>query len=138
MAEVEGSLLEEIWDQLPLEERIPILDDLVAVERKLSSVFLNRYSLCPDSIFILSLLFYVDLNRFGSIYFASENVPGAVPVEITGVVAADANDHVKQRYSISPVTDADFWRKERATMEIDRGPCMFPILGIRTVRSNSL
>lgn len=43
MAELEGSPLEEIWDQLPLEERIPILDDLVAVEKKLSSVFFNRY-----------------------------------------------------------------------------------------------
>ncbi|KAL1981049.1 hypothetical protein VTN96DRAFT_3114 [Rasamsonia emersonii] len=106
MAELEGSPLEEIWDQLPLEERIPILDDLVAVEKKLSSVFFNRY---------------------GSIYFASDNVPGAVPAEITGDVPAEAKDQFMQRYSIGPVTDTDFWRKERAAMETDRGPWKHPL-----------
>lgn len=36
-----------------------------------------------------------------------------------------------QRYSIGPVTDTDFWRKERAAMETDRGPCMSThILGV--------
>lgn len=31
---------------------------------------------------------------------------------------------MRQRFSIGPVVGRDFWSKERAKMDIDRGPCM--------------
>lgn len=45
MEEAAGTKLEDVWDELPLEERIAIMKDLVSIENKLLSVSFGRYGL---------------------------------------------------------------------------------------------
>lgn len=63
-------------------------------------------------------------RRYGSLYFADHRLPDAVPATITTGVPASVRDTVKQRFSVGPICDGMFWRKERSSLDIDRGPCM--------------
>lgn len=60
----------------------------------------------------------------GSIYFASDAVPGAVAASITIDSATELKEEVSKTYTIGPSVDRGFWNKERSTMKISRGPCM--------------
>ena len=45
MEEATGTKLEDVWDELPLEDRIAVMKDLVSIENKLLSVSFSRYEL---------------------------------------------------------------------------------------------
>ncbi|KAE8143675.1 kinase-like domain-containing protein [Aspergillus pseudotamarii] len=105
MEEAPGVKLEDIWSDLDLEKKVAIMKDLVALEKKMLSVSSNRY---------------------GSLYYASENIPGAVAAEVVGDVPTEVRHTVMHRFAIGPVAERDFWNKERATMGIDRGPWSQP------------
>lgn len=62
---------------------------------------------------------------YGNIYFASDAVKGAVPAEIVSDVPLELKEKVSKTFTIGPSVDRGFWNKERSTMNIDRGPCMF-------------
>ncbi|KAB8209366.1 kinase-like domain-containing protein [Aspergillus parasiticus] len=102
MEEAPGVKLEDVWSDLDLEEKIVIMDDLVALEKRLLSISLNRY---------------------GSLYYASENIPGAVAAEANGDIPTEVERTVLSRFAIGPVAERGFWNKERAKMSLDRGPC---------------
>ncbi|GAD92083.1 conserved hypothetical protein [Paecilomyces variotii No. 5] len=51
---------------------------------------------------------------YGSIYFASDAVRGAVPAEVINDVPADLKEKVLQRFAIGPSVDRDFWAAERS------------------------
>ncbi|PIG83018.1 hypothetical protein AARAC_004887 [Aspergillus arachidicola] len=81
MEEAPSVKLEDVWSDLDLEEKVVIMDDLVALEKRLLSISLNRY---------------------GSLYYSSENIPGAVAAEAIGDIPTE--------------------NKERAKVSLDRGP----------------
>ncbi|KAH8429192.1 uncharacterized protein LDX57_006861 [Aspergillus melleus] len=58
---------------------------------------------------------------YGNLYFAKDNIAGAVAADVIGDVPVAVKDSVKQRFSIGPVTARGYWKKERATMNLDRG-----------------
>lgn len=60
---------------------------------------------------------------FGSIYFASEAVESAVPAMLTNAASSELKERVRKRFSIGPTVDRSFWKKERSSMQIPRGPC---------------
>lgn len=64
---------------------------------------------------------------YGSIYFASDAVKGAVPALITSDAPTEVKEQVSKKFAIGPTVDRDFWKKERSTMDLPRGPCMWPI-----------
>lgn len=66
---------------------------------------------------------------YGSIYFASDAVKGAVPAVITSDAPTDVKEQVSKKFTIGPTVDRDFWKKERSTMDLSRGPCMWLISG---------
>lgn len=45
MEEAPGTKLEDVWDHLPLEDRIVIMKDLLLIENKLLSVSFSWYEL---------------------------------------------------------------------------------------------
>lgn len=45
MEEAAGTKLEDVWDKLPLEDRITIMKDLVVIEKKLLSLSFSKYRL---------------------------------------------------------------------------------------------
>ncbi|KAB8225702.1 kinase-like domain-containing protein [Aspergillus novoparasiticus] len=101
MEEAPGVKLEDVWSDLDLEEKVVIMDDLVALEKRLLSISLNRY---------------------GSLYYADENIPGAVAAEAIGDIPTEVKRTVLSRFAIGPVAERGFWNKERAKMSLDRGP----------------
>lgn len=44
MEEAAGTKLEDVWDKLPLEDRIAIMKDIVLIENKLLSVSFSKYN----------------------------------------------------------------------------------------------
>lgn len=58
MEEALGTKLEDVWAELPLEDRISIMKDLVLIENKLLSVSFNRYELSPTltAVVVLKLI----------------------------------------------------------------------------------
>lgn len=64
------------------------------------------------------------LVSYGSIYFARDAVEGAVPAHVTGEISTQLKQHVSKTYTVGPTVDRQFWKRERATMDISRGPCM--------------
>ncbi|KAI9046015.1 kinase-like domain-containing protein [Aspergillus affinis] len=57
---------------------------------------------------------------YGSLYFATGNVSGAVAAEVIGDVPAAVKDNANWRFSIGPVVAREYWNKERAMMKPDR------------------
>lgn len=49
--------------------------------------------------------------------------PGCEAAEITGDFSEEIKEEVRKRFVIGPVVDRSFWDGERATMDINRGPC---------------
>ncbi|KAH6723680.1 kinase-like domain-containing protein [Leptodontidium sp. MPI-SDFR-AT-0119] len=105
MEEAIGNQLGEVWDEMELHDKLKIVDDIVAIERK-----------------FLSLSF----TRYGNLYFANDAFPGCEKAEIIGEVPQSLKKEVENRFVIGPVVDRGFWHRERASMGIDRGPWKSP------------
>ncbi|PGG97673.1 hypothetical protein AJ80_09656 [Polytolypa hystricis UAMH7299] len=61
MEEAPGTKLEDVWDELSLEDRVAIMEDLVSIENKLLSISFNSY---------------------GNLYYSNEAISGAVVAEV--------------------------------------------------------
>ncbi|KAI9699844.1 MAG: Phosphotransferase enzyme [Bogoriella megaspora] len=102
MEEAAGDQLGGAWDNLELHTKLKIVDDIIAIEKK-----------------FLSLSF----TRYGNLYFKRDAFRGCQKAEITGDLPQSLKKEVENVFVIGPVVDRDFWHRERATMDIDRGPC---------------
>ncbi|KAH7406540.1 kinase-like domain-containing protein [Phaeosphaeria sp. MPI-PUGE-AT-0046c] len=100
-----GTQLGEVWDEMELRDKLKIVDDIVAIERK-----------------FLSLSF----TSYGNLYFAHDAFPGCEKAEIVGEMPQSVKSSVESRFVIGPVVDRDFWHRERSSMGIDRGPWKSP------------
>ncbi|KAE8355998.1 kinase-like domain-containing protein [Aspergillus coremiiformis] len=105
MEEAPGEKLEDVWDDLAIEQRILIMKDLVSLEKKMISMSFNSY---------------------GNLYYASEAIPGAAAAEVVGDLPAEVKNAVMRRFAIGPAAERAFWNRERAVMNIDRGPWKRP------------
>ncbi|KAH3976280.1 hypothetical protein HBH52_118710 [Parastagonospora nodorum] len=105
MEEATGNQLGEVWDEMELHDKLKIVDDIVAIERK-----------------FLSLSF----TRYGNLYFADNAFPGCEKAEIIGDLPQSLRNLAENRFVIGPVVDRGFWHRERALMDIDRGPWKSP------------
>ncbi|KAL2862667.1 uncharacterized protein BJX67DRAFT_391106 [Aspergillus lucknowensis] len=108
MEEATGEKLEDVWDDFSLERRIAVMKELVFLQKK------------------TGLHIFQEVWPYGNLYFASEEIPGTVAAEVTGDMLADVRSAVMRRFAIGPVTDRAYWHKERAEMDIDRGPWKYP------------
>ncbi|KAL9101634.1 MAG: hypothetical protein Q9163_003132 [Psora crenata] len=59
---------------------------------------------------------------YGNIYFAEDSFPGCVKAKVSGDIPIETKNEVEERFSIGPVVEHVFWRRERAEMAIERGP----------------
>ena len=75
---------------------------------------------------------------YGSIYFASDAVDGAVPALITSVIPPELKEQVSKKFTIGPTVERDFWKKERSSMDISRAPCKFFYPTVNISASNRL
>lgn len=58
---------------------------------------------------------------YGNLYFATDAFPGCEIAEVANNTSL--KEKVESRYVIGPVVDRAFWNKDRAHMDISRGPC---------------
>ena len=117
MEEAAGTSLADAWGNMELESKDQVIADLVAIEKKLLSV---SFTWLANGLFSLN---FTDFPRHGNIYFAEDSFPGCKKAEISSDVSADLKRKVEKRFMIGPAVDHVFWRGERASMPMDRGPC---------------
>lgn len=86
----------------------------------ISSIF----SVCIPPYYSARMLI-IHAISYGSIYFASDTVDGAVPAQITGEAPPELKEQVSKTFTIGPTVHRDFWNKERSKMDIFRGPCRY-------------
>ncbi|RAK73407.1 uncharacterized protein BO72DRAFT_471672 [Aspergillus fijiensis CBS 313.89] len=53
-------------------------------------------------------------------------VESAVPAMLTNAASSELKERVRKRFSIGPTVDRSFWKKERSSMQIPRGPWRTP------------
>ncbi|PYH90164.1 hypothetical protein BO71DRAFT_487355 [Aspergillus ellipticus CBS 707.79] len=70
---------------------------------------------------------------YGSIYFASDAVEGAVPASIISDCDLELKEELAKTFTIGPSVDRGFWNKESSAMDIARGPCMDQSIGRREI-----
>ncbi|TAQ88441.1 hypothetical protein B7494_g3235 [Chlorociboria aeruginascens] len=101
MEEAPGILLADRWKDLGLQSKDKIIQDLVTIEKKLLSVTFTRH---------------------GNIYFTKDSFPGCEKAEVSSDLPLELKKEVAKRFTIGPVVEHVFWKKERASMPIERGP----------------
>lgn len=98
-----GVALNDRRKQIKGDEALPHLEELIENERKFESVWFSQH---------------------GSLYF-KEDV--SAELQERPLFAGDVPDQLKafsERYRIGPISDRQWWRNERAALDLDRGPCM--------------
>ena len=134
MEEATGTQLATLWDSLGPDVKLSVMREVVSIETKMISLSFSQYvfsySLSCANTYVLAV-------SYGSIYFASDAVEGAVPANIISETSAELKEKVSKTYTIGPTVDRGFWNKERSTIDISRGPCMLCCSYIKR-RSNRL
>ncbi|GKZ43943.1 phosphotransferase enzyme [Aspergillus brasiliensis] len=105
MEEAPGTMVQEVWEDLSVDDKIEFAQELAELQAKLLKVPLNCY---------------------GSLYYATANIKDAVPAETCAAVTTELRDEIRRRFVIGPVASRGYWNKERATMALDRGPWKQP------------
>ncbi|OAL66433.1 hypothetical protein A7C99_1819 [Trichophyton rubrum] len=65
---------------------------------------------------------YTTMSEVVTMEFVQNAFPGCQPADISGDVAQGIEDEVRKHFVIGPTTRREFWEKERALMDLDRGP----------------
>ncbi|OBT78357.1 hypothetical protein VF21_02169 [Pseudogymnoascus sp. 05NY08] len=95
MEEAPGRSLADVWGDIKLRSKDKVISDLVAIEKKLLSVSFTRFF---------------------------RSFAGCERAEVSGDISAEPKKEAEERFVIGPVVDHAFWRKERASIPIERGP----------------
>ncbi|KKZ64622.1 hypothetical protein EMCG_09476 [[Emmonsia] crescens] len=98
--EAKGTRLNDAWPNMELRDRVATIEDLVSIHKKLLSVTFNRY---------------------GSLYFSSCPIKRS-SAEVKGLISPAVQRDVMDGFTFGPTAREDFWFKERAKMDINRGP----------------
>ena len=85
------------WNDLPIEPRYNIIEQIVEIERKLAST---------------------KLQKSGCIYFREDFPAGDVLVTTPSLPSSAA-----QRFTVGPLVESTMWRGPKAFMDLSRGPC---------------
>ncbi|GIK05338.1 phosphotransferase enzyme [Aspergillus viridinutans] len=95
MEHAPGKNLADHWADMDLEHKVQTMKDIVTIQQKLLSV------------------------RFSD----NDAPPGSHPATVQGnELSHGIRENIAEQFSIGPVVDTEFWRKERGDMDIDRGP----------------
>ncbi|KAK8243411.1 kinase-like domain-containing protein [Phyllosticta capitalensis] len=105
MEEAFGVPLFTIWDDMSIYQKEAIVDEVIGIEKKLLSLSFSRY---------------------GNLYHAEDACPKCESFKVAGSLPQQLKEDVERRFVIGPVVDEDFWKDERARMDIDRGPWTRP------------
>ncbi|KAI7087692.1 hypothetical protein KC356_g3914 [Hortaea werneckii] len=105
MEEARGKQLGVIWAEMELDEKFKIVEEVVAVQKKLQSVTFSRYG---------SLHYKSDHKSDAAGYSASIDIRGSLPLS--------AKTYAEDRFIIGPLAEKAFWEPTHADFAIDHGP----------------
>jgi hypothetical protein len=120
IGEAAGVKLDDIWEDLSLEQRLTITKDLVPLEQKMLQYIsigqaMTQACPCPTTNGYLVMAICTMLAK---LYRAPQQLKLLVRCQGT-------KDTVMRRFAISPIAERAYWNKERATINIDPGPCRY-------------
>lgn len=95
MEKAEGVSLLEVWDNMTLKQRGNVIAELVSIDKKMLDIQFSGY---------------------GSIFLEDDMAESVKSLPIN-------SDERFSRYRIGPCVRRDFWKGERMSLPIDRGPC---------------
>jgi hypothetical protein len=97
MEEAPGANLDDIWHDLPLEEKVAITKDLVSLEKKMLSVSLNKYDV------VASLIAYGGVNQDldMEIYILPTNLFKVLLLRISEAVCQRKRERLSRTASLS-------------------------------------
>jgi hypothetical protein len=95
----EGQPLGSVWSQLSNDYKLSIVKQIVGIEKKLASVALPRH---------------------GCIYYQADLESRPQKPAFTSI---PKQSNVLDGFAIGPLTHPKYWQGQRATMNLDRGPC---------------
>ncbi|KAG4433485.1 hypothetical protein IFR05_011023 [Cadophora sp. M221] len=101
MEEACGTSLGDVWEGMGIHSKAKIVNEIVSIEQKLLSVSFSRY---------------------GNIYFAKDSFPGCEKAEVSGDISEELKKEAEERFTIGPVVEHVFWRRDPKSMQMERGP----------------
>ncbi|KAI7206538.1 hypothetical protein KC343_g10570 [Hortaea werneckii] len=101
MEQAKGKSLAAIWPDMELEEKFKIVEEVVAIQKKLQSVAFSSY---------------------GTLYYKSDAAGYSSSIDIDGSLPPSAKMYAKYRFVVGPLAERSFWEPEHAGPAIDRGP----------------
>jgi hypothetical protein len=109
----DGKPLGNFWYQWPKKTQLEIIQQVVDIEMKLNSFSFLKH---------------------GSIYYKSDLESKGLPCEPLAANMFQADGSlgalglsIMRDFAIGPLTDVRLWEGEKATMNLDRGPCEYNI-----------
>ncbi|PSR78909.1 hypothetical protein PHLCEN_2v7258 [Hermanssonia centrifuga] len=110
----------------------------IIMEKIDGQILLDRWPLVTDGGDAATMLFEfagiekkfqrVPFSQIGSLYFKEDVSPELQDRPLFHAAACDLDDIFQaaaKRYRVGPISNRQWWRGERASMRLDRGPCKY-------------
>lgn len=104
-----GKPLGSLWHQWQIESQLGLVAQLVDFETKLASVSFRRHG---------CIYYKKDLEKKGLPTYDLE-----ARSLLSDGLTKQINSVLTEEFALGPLTEARLWEHERATMDLDRGPC---------------
>ncbi|KAI6894115.1 hypothetical protein KC318_g12156 [Hortaea werneckii] len=101
MEEAKGESLGAIWPDMELDEKLKVVEEIVAAQKKLQSV---------------------TFSKFGSMYHKSDAHGCSTGIDINGSLPQSTKTYAEDRFVTGPLAEKTFWEPEQTNPAIDRGP----------------
>lgn len=107
-----GKPLGEFWYQLDTKLQLGLVNHLVDMETRLASVSFSKHG---------CIYFKKDLDKKGLRFHTLNGKFVSTDGSTETFSTADMDE-----FALGPLTEGKLWEDERATMNLDRGPCKYP------------
>ncbi|GAB1733205.1 hypothetical protein NU195Hw_g8465t1 [Hortaea werneckii] len=105
MEEAKGKPLGAIWPGMELDEKFKIVEEVVAVQKKLQSVTFSRYG-----------------SMYYKSHYKSDAAGFSTSLDIHGNLPSSAKKYAEDRFIIGSLAERSFWEPKYADLAIDHGP----------------
>ncbi|KAF2654300.1 hypothetical protein K491DRAFT_693946 [Lophiostoma macrostomum CBS 122681] len=117
-----GTPLDSLWSEWDVDARKSVLDEIVDIETKLTSVSFQKH---------------------GCIYYKKHLKEKGIPAYDLGIGASQGFDNevdtgLQEEFALGPLTEARLWADERENMDLDRGPYSNPLHYVGKLGLNEL
>ena len=117
MEEAAGTQLSDIWDQMEVDQKAEIADQIVGIEKQLLSV---------------------SFNHLRNIYFSDESFPGCQKAALQGPIPQHLKTKAEDRYVVGPIVESSFWDGQRRDWLDFQGPWSSPQQYLKAIANREI